>query len=254
MSKQEDTRQRVMSLIEPLRVGEAIPSERRLSVDFGVSRLTVRAALEELVREGYLERRHGSGTFVSEPKIAQQLTLTSFSDDMRRRGMVPGSHTLELRTVLAGALLGRALAVSPSARVLRIVRLRLADGAPMAIETLHVPADLVPGLTRAKLEGGSFYELLERDYDIVIASGLQTIEPWVTNEEESKVLGLPLHSPAFLFERTSRADDGRTVEFVRSVYRGDRYKLVTELSHGKATRRRHPPPASPDGDGAAPAA
>src|SRR5712691_5622193 len=108
MSKQGQTRQRVIELIERLRVGEAIPSERRLSSDLGVSRLTVRAALDDLVREGHLVRRHGSGTFVSQPKIAQQLTLTSFSDDMRRRGMVPGSRTVDLREIHAGARLGRA--------------------------------------------------------------------------------------------------------------------------------------------------
>ena len=89
MTKQSETRERVLDLIERLDVGEAIPSERQLSVDLGVSRLTVRAALDELVREGYLERRRGAGTFVSEPKIAQELTMTSFTEDMRRRGMVP---------------------------------------------------------------------------------------------------------------------------------------------------------------------
>jgi GntR family transcriptional regulator len=91
------TRQRVLELIDQLQVGEAIPSERRLSSELGISRLTLRAALDDLVRDGYLERRHGSGTFVSEPKIAQQLTLTSFSEDMRRRGMTAGSKTIELR-------------------------------------------------------------------------------------------------------------------------------------------------------------
>src|SRR5438045_9310247 len=96
MSKQVLTRQRVLELIAQLQVGEAIPSERRLSGELGISRLTVRAALDDLVRDGYLERRQGSGTFVSEPKIAQQLTLTSFSEDMRRRGMVAGSRTIEI--------------------------------------------------------------------------------------------------------------------------------------------------------------
>src|ERR1700694_422863 len=103
MGKQEEARERVLDLIEEREVGDPIPSERRLSADFGVSRLTVRAALDELVREGYLVRRHGSGTFVGEPKIAQPLTLTSFSEDMRRRGMVPGSRTIELATTSAGA-------------------------------------------------------------------------------------------------------------------------------------------------------
>src|SRR5712671_7053884 len=111
MSKQEETRD--LDLIESLDVGQAIPSERQLSLDLGVSRLTIRAALDELVRDGYLDRRHGSGTYVTEPKIAQPLTLTSFSEDMRRRGMVPGSRTLELKVVPAGARLGRRLHLSP---------------------------------------------------------------------------------------------------------------------------------------------
>ena len=93
MTKQATTRDLVLDLIEQLAVGEAIPSERQLSSDFGVSRLTVRAALDDLVREGYLVRRHGSGTFVSEPKIAQELTMTSFTDDMRSRGLQPASKT-----------------------------------------------------------------------------------------------------------------------------------------------------------------
>src|SRR5438874_10348930 len=147
MSKQDATRQRVLELIEAREIGDSIPSERRLSTDFGVSRLTIRAALDELVREGYLVRRHGSGTFVGQPKIAQQLTLTSFSEDMRRRGMLPDSRTLSLENVHAGARVGRALNVSPDERVFQITRLRLADGEPMALETLHVPVSVAPGLT-----------------------------------------------------------------------------------------------------------
>jgi GntR family transcriptional regulator len=241
MRKQVLTRQRVLELIDQLQVGQAIPSERRLSSDLGISRLTVRAALDDLVRDGYLERRHGAGTFVSEPKIAQQLTLTSFSEDMRRRGMVAGSRTIELRETHAGAAVGRALNISPDARVTLIRRLRLADGEPMALETLHVPAAIVPGLTRELLEDSSFYDLLERQYGVVIASGTQSIEPTVTNDEESQLLGVPLHSPAFLFERTSRTVGGETVEFVRSLYRGDRYRLVAELSQ----RRDRPAAVQP---------
>jgi GntR family transcriptional regulator len=229
VGKQEETRDRVLDLMEELEVGQAIPSERQLTGELGVSRLTVRAALDELVRDGYLERRHGSGTYVTEPKIAQPLSLTSFSDDMRRRGMVPGSRTLELTTTPAGARLAHRLGVSPEARLFRVKRLRLADSKPMAMEVLHVPESLVPGLTRADFEDHSFYELLRERYGTVIASGTQTIEPTVTNEEESEVLGVPLHTPAFLFERTTVSESGRIVEFVRSIYRGDRYRLVADL-------------------------
>ena len=229
VTKQSETRRQVLDLIEQLGVGSAIPSERQLSVDFGVSRLTVRAALDELAREGHLVRRRGSGTFVQQPKIAQELTMTSFSEDMRRRGMVPGSKTLSLARELAGARLGRLLHVSPGEEILVIKRLRLADGETMAIETLHLPAALVPGLVPADLNA-SFYELLRDRFGVTIASGTQAIEPTVTNADESQALGVPLHSPAFLFERTSRDETGRTVEFVQSVYRGDRYRIVTELS------------------------
>ena len=230
MTKQRETRERVLELIEELTVGDAIPSERQLTIELGVSRLTVRAALDELVREGYLVRRRGAGTFVSEPKIAQELTMTSFTDDMRRRGLVPASRTLELTTVSAGARLGRLLHVSPSELVVVVKRLRLADRETMAIEDLHVRASLVPDLTASDLEDGSFYELLQNRYKITVVGGVQTVEPTVTNDEESSLLGVPLHSPAFQFERITRSSSGETVEYVRSIYRGDRYRLVTELS------------------------
>src|SRR5205814_6673140 len=182
MPQQREPRDRVLELIEALGIGEALPSERQLTADLGVSRLTVRAALDELVRDGYLVRRRGSGTFVSEPKIAQELTMTSFTEDMRRKGMKPASRTLGLDVVPAGARLGRFLHVSPSEPIVVVKRLRLADRETMAIETLHVRDALVPGLTARELEGGSFYELLRSRYGIVIAGGVQTIEPTVTNE------------------------------------------------------------------------
>jgi GntR family transcriptional regulator len=239
MTKQRETRERVLELVETLTVGESIPSERQLGVDLGVSRLTVRAALDELVREGYLVRRRGSGTFVAEPKVPKGMTISSFSDDMRERGLTPGSRTLEFHTIPAGARLGRILHVSPSEPVIAIKRLRLADGGPMALELLHVRASLFPGLSAGDLEQGSFYDLLERRYGIGIVGGSQTVEPTVTNEEESDLLGVPLHSPALLFERVTRSEADDIVEFTSSIYRGDRYRLVSELGVGG-----HPVPGS----------
>lgn len=234
MTKQRETRERVLELIEPLNVGDAIPSERQLGVDLGVSRLTVRAALDELVREGYLVRRRGAGTFVAEPKVAKGIDITSFSDDMRARGLRPESRTLDLRVEMAGARLGRILHVSPSEEVLSVKRLRLADSEPMAIELLHARSSLVPGLTATDLEQNSFYDLLAGRYGISIVGGTQTVEPTVTNEEESQALGVPLHSPALLFERVTRASTGDIVEFTSSTYRGDRYRIVSEISVGGA--------------------
>jgi GntR family transcriptional regulator len=177
-------------------------------------------------------RRRGAGTFVAEPKVAKGFDVSSFSDDMRARGLTPASHTLDLRVEPAGARLGRMLHVSPSEPIVSVKRLRLADGDPMAIELLHVRSSLVPGMTAEDLEENSFYELLAHRYDLEIAGGTQTVEPTVTNDEESAVLGVPLHSPALLFERITRASTGEVIEFTSSTYRGDRYRLVTELGVG----------------------
>ena len=230
MTKQRETRNRVMALIEETITVFQAQGMSQLSADLGVSRLTVRAALDELVRDGFLVRRRGAGTFVSEPKIAQELTMTSFTEDMERRGLRPESRTLELGVVTAGAQLGRLLHVSPYEPVMVAKRLRLADGETMAIETVHVRESLVPGLTAADLEEHSFYELLRDRYGTTVAGGVQTIEPTVTDTDESEALGVPLHSPAFLFERVSEGMAGDVIEFVRSIYRGDRYRIVTDLS------------------------
>ena len=246
-SKYEAIRDEVFGLADELVPGTAIPPERELCERFGVSRMTLRRAVDDLVAQGLLERHHGRGTFVVQPKIAQPLTMTSFSEDMRRRGFVPGSRTLSLESSSAGARLARRLEVSPAEELLCIRRLRLADQAPMAIETLYVRQALVPGLSRADLDGASFYDLLRDRYGVEIASGFQTIEPTVTNDDESELLSVPLHSPAFLFERTTRTKDGAVIEYVRSVYRGDRYQLQVELQPPHV--RRHP---SERVDGAAP--
>ena len=232
MTKQRETRERVLDLVESLNVGDSIPSERHLAGDLGVSRLTVRAALDELVREGYLLRRRGAGTFVAEPKVSKGMGISSFSEDMRQRGLTPGSRTLELQVVPAGARLGRILHVSPAEPVVVAKRLGLADGEPMAIELLHVREALLPGLTAVDLEEDSFYDLLAQRYGIEIIGGEQTVEPTVTDEEESATLGVPLHSPALLFERVTRSPAGEIVEFTVSIYRGDRYRIVSELGRG----------------------
>jgi len=233
VSKQRETRERVLELIESLSVGDAIPSERQLGVDLGVSRLTARAALDDLVREGYLVRRRGAGTFVAEPKVPKGgIDITSFSEDMRARGLTPASRTIELRMIPAGARLGRIRHVAPSEPVVAAKRLRLADGEPMAIELLHVRSSLVPGLTGEDLEESSFYELLVNRFDLAIVGGTQTVEPTVTNEEESQALGVPLHSPALLFERVTRTAEAEVVEYTQSTYRGDRYRIVTEIGVG----------------------
>ncbi len=222
-------RDQVLDQLETMAPGEPLPPERELAARLGVSRMTLRRALDELVSAGRAVRRQGAGVFATGPKVDQSLAATSFSVEMRRRGLEPGARTLGSETIPAGARVGQRLEVSPGDPVLRVERLRLADGSPMAIEMLHVPTDVVPGLDGPDLVDRSFYEVLALKYDVRISGGVQTIEPTVTDAEESDRLEVPLHSPALLFERASRDQDGRVVEYVRSVYRGDRYRIETPI-------------------------
>ena len=234
--KQSETRERVLDLIERLGVGEAIPSERQLSADLGVSRLTVRAALDELVREGYLIRRRGSGN------VRQRAEdRAGVDDDLLHRGhaparMEPGEPDARAR----GRPRGPGWAESCTSRPRSRSSSSSACGSRTTRRWRSRPCtsaqSLVPGLSAERPREQSFYELLSDRYGIDIVGGVQTIEPTVTNEEESEALGVPLHSPAFLFERTTRSRAGEIVEYVRSLYRGDRYRMVTELSAADARR------------------
>ena len=126
-------------------------------------------------------------------------------------------------------MLASLLEIPPQSNVLHVRRLRLADDIPMALEDLHVPLDVAPGLTGSDLEGRSFYELLDERWGNPIVSGTQTIEPWVLSVQEAEDLQTEPGNAAFLFERTSRVADGRIVEFVRSLYRGDRYRIMVDI-------------------------
>ncbi len=227
-------RDEVRELVDDMEPGQPLPPERVLARRLHVSRMTLRKALDELVRSGRVVRRRGAGTFVGPARLSRGLPVTSFSDDIRARGMEPGSRTLETAVVPAGAL-GRRLEVPAADPVLRVRRLRLADHTPMAVEVLHVPTALVPGLAGEDLAGRSLDALLRERYGLVVASGEQVLEAAVTDADESDALGVPVHSPALLVEQTSRERGGRVVEFVCSVYRGDRYRIVA--SAGPAAAR-----------------
>jgi GntR family transcriptional regulator len=228
VTKRQMARDHLLRMHGGLSAGQVIPPERELSETLGVSRPTLRAAVDQLVAEGYLERRQGSGTYVTHPKVAMPLTLTSFSEDMRRRGMKPGGRILSLRAQFAGAENCHRLDISPRTQVWSIRRLRTADDEPMAIEQAYVPHALLPDLTAANLVDRSLYAHL-RDAGVEVGVASQSIEPTLTSEEESELLGVPVLSPAFLFERLTRDRTNTPIEFVRSVYRGDRYRLLAEL-------------------------
>jgi len=228
-AKQRQVREELERLIATLSPGEPLPVERDLARDLGVARMTLRRAVDALVLDAKLIRRQGSGTFVAAHKVTQRLSATSFSTEMRARGLRPDSQTLFARQSTAGVMLAALLEIPPQSDVLHVRRLRLADDIPMALEDLHVPLDVAPGLSGGDLEGTSFYELLAERWNNPIASGTQTIEPWVLTVQEAEDLHTEPGSAAFLFERTSRVASGRVAEFVRSLYRGDRYRIMVDI-------------------------
>ncbi|WCD94166.1 GntR family transcriptional regulator [Streptomyces sp. HUAS 31] len=233
--KRERVRDHILELMESLNPGDAIPSERSLCATLHVSRPTLRAAVDELVAAGLLVREHGRGMFVAPEKITQELVSDHQAMVVPRASGAWTSRLLEFTTIAAGARVGRKLHLSPAADIVYVARLRLVDGVPMAIEHLHIPASLVPALTAQELEAGDLYEHLHDRHGVQVSEAVQTIEPTVVSQAEAKILDVPHLSPALLFERLTTDTEGQAVEYVHSIYRGDRYRIVTRLTLGLPT-------------------
>ena len=235
----------LLNLIETeLTYNEMIPSERELVDRYGLSRMTVRQAINQLVTEGRVYRLVGKGTFVARPKIEMPLRLASFTEDMRARELEPGSRDLERRVIPANAQLVRGLNLNPGELVHVISRLRTANSEPMAIERSHIPVNLAPGLDAVPLSDRSLYQVLAGEFGIVLERGEQTIEAGIVDAADGALLKLRAGSPVLLLQRRSFAG-GRPVEFTVSTYRGDRYQLHVGLgfagADGRGPRSRDQP-------------
>jgi GntR family transcriptional regulator len=212
-----------------LKPGAQLPSERELSEQFGISRMTVRQAIAYLVREGVLLVRQGVGTFVSEPKLAHDtLHLLGFTEEMIQQGGVAISRVLEQSIVQAPVSVVKGLDLESSQRVVKIVRLRLADQTPLLLETIFIPAFLCSGLEDEDLTTKSLYALLEQQYGLRLKYARQTLEATVANDYERDLFGIEPGTPMILLEGITSTDQNRPVEYFKTIYRGDRFKFVLE--------------------------
>jgi GntR family transcriptional regulator len=215
-------------LIKP---GDALPSERDLAQRVDVSRVTVRKAVQQLVRDGVLVQRHGSGTFVAPPahRVEQSLSqLTSFAEDMARRGMAVTSIWLDRGLYPPSPEETVALGLSSSTAVARIARLRISGDTPLAIERAALSAEILPDPENI---GTSLYAHLDKGGNRPVRA-IQRIRAVGVGEEDADLLELPTGAAVLQIERTSYLSSGRVIEFTRSIYRGDTYDFVAELRLG----------------------
>jgi GntR family transcriptional regulator len=211
--------------------GDRVPPERELASRYGCSLITVRHALGELAREGRLQRSRGRGTFVTAPRIVRELaTPAGFADEMRSRGRVPSTSVITARLEPASPAVAEALGIPPGAATVYLERVRAADGMPLMVEQVHLPAAPFPGLLEVDLEHNSLYETLASRYGCRILRVSETIEPILLHQREAGLLGQSARQPALLFEGTAYTDGDRAVEYGRSIVAGGRAKYAVETS------------------------
>ena len=207
----------------------SLPPERELAEITDLSRVTVRKAIQELVREGLIEQRQGSGSYIREQvaRMEQSLShLTSFTEDMAQRGLETTSKWLERGVFMASADEAAALNLPPTAQVARVYRLREAGGRPMALERAALPLEILPNPIEVTT---SLYEVLDRSGNRPVRA-VQKISAINIEALEADLLGVAEGAAGLSIERISYLGDGRVAELTRSLYRGDAYDFVAELN------------------------
>lgn len=217
--------------------GRRIPSEPELSSLYGASRITIRQALAILTREGLITRQRGRGSFVRDARIiARPSRLTSFTAEMRAKGVVTSSRVLVFEVAETDDAVASRLGVPPGTLMLRLERLRFGDGEPIGIQTSILPAALFGGLLEVDFSRTSLYEELERRYGVVIDDAHETFIATILEGDAAMLLEVPHLAPGFIVERIGLSQ-GHPVEYTRSLMRGDRYQVQIRLHRSS---RAHP--------------
>jgi len=215
-------------------VGSRLPTENDLIGRFKISRTTVRKAIQNLAHRGLVEIRRGTGTFVTQPRITQELTeLTGFVEDMQALGQAPSARLIDQTLVAAGQDVGRQLAVARDAQVMRIRRVRLANGIAISYDETYLPIEIGKKIVTHDLEVEPIFALLEQRYGIPLVEAEYRLEAAAADDAAAAALGVAVGSPIFLIERTSYSAGDRPVDYERLHYRGDLIRFTTRLARRK---------------------
>ncbi len=230
LSAVEFARHRILHYLKSGRLGpgQRMPGERHLAEEVGVSRSTLREALDVIERTGLIRRvpGRGGGTFVVGAKVARDLTeIASVPAYLVRQGFLAGTKVVGTATLPSDAETSAALQIPEGALVFEIVRVRLADGAPLSLEHARLPAELFPSLLDLPL-GGSVYELLSQRYGVKLARSEEQIEVLTAGAAEARLLDVALGAPLLAFERISYSDEGTPIEYSHDLFRSDRTRIV----------------------------
>jgi GntR family transcriptional regulator len=218
-----------------LEMGETVPSEWELADLYGVSRLTVRNALDNLTRQGWLIRRHGVGTFVAHPNVTEITpSKLSFTEQMRAIGRKPSSRLISLNVVAADAEVANLLKLEQGEDVVEIVRVRLADGEPILLETSCLSQKRFPGLEDTnELTSSSLYDWLATHYQTNVVVMDQTLEPVLLSEKQAHHLQTQTGTPAMLSKVVAYTNDSEPIEYSWSVTRGDQCRFYFSFRRGE---------------------
>jgi GntR family transcriptional regulator len=214
-----------------LAAGDQLPTEDELIARFEVSRITVRRAIQDLVGRGLVEIRRGKGTFVAASKISQELTeLTGFVEDMQALGRKPTARLVDKKIVAADKSVATHLALTTGTRVVKILRVRLADGVPMSLDETYLPLEIGRKIVTNNLKLEPIFSLLEKKYNIPLIEADYKLEAVAADTSVSAALGVTAGSPIFRIERTSYTTGLKPVDYERLYYRGDLIRFVTRLA------------------------
>ena len=231
----ENLRQVIKGELEP---GDMLPSEWDLSGLYGVNRLTVRRAIDDLERDGLLVRRHGVGTFVANSTEAQIYpSELSFTKNMQQIGRVPSSQVISIQTLPATGEVTRLLGLEVDSSVFKLVRIRLVDGDPLMLETTYLSQERFPDLVEADLNAGSLYNFLSTHYQVDIVALDQVMEPTLLTAREAELLKVEPGSPAILSEMVGFTADGSPIEYTWSVTCGGRGRFYFHFREGDIGKR-----------------